>query len=88
MTLAAVALGLCTQTVVYQTAGATPGLAPTDGRKTSVPVNAANSGADMASTHATVTTTLAFIELSPRPAPPPDSTPSTTAQAWISKCIP
>jgi hypothetical protein len=32
---------LCTQIVVYHTAGGTPGLAPTEGRKTSVPVKTA-----------------------------------------------
>ena len=43
--LAAVVLGLCTHTVVYQTAGGTPGLAPTDGRNTSVPEKPPQAGA-------------------------------------------
>ena len=37
VTFTAAVLGLCTHTVVYHTAGGTPGFAPTDGRKRSVP---------------------------------------------------
>ncbi len=58
--LAGPAPGLCTQTVVYQTAGGTPGAPPTEGRNSSLPGNPANDGAAVAMVR-TVTTAMVRI---------------------------